>query len=82
MSNGNNVINEDTDESEDNVIKEIIVKDVSTRDKRLNVFIKYIEMQGIRNNSTSFTNNHPLCLLQTDSIYFPASRERNYYGRF
>ena len=80
MSNGNNVINEDTDESEDNVIKEIIVKDVSTRDKRLNVFIKYIEMQGIRNNSTSFTNNRPLCLLQTDSIYFPASRERNYYG--
>ena len=80
MSNGNNVINEDTDESEDNVIKEIIVKDVSTRDKRLNVFIKYIEMQRIRNNSTSFTNNHPLCLLQTDSIYFPASRERNYYG--
>ena len=80
MSNGNNVINEDTDESEDNVIKEIIVKDVSTRDKRLNVFIKYIEMQGLRNNSTSFTNNHPLCLLQTDSIYFPASKERNIYG--
>jgi hypothetical protein len=37
-------------------------------------------MQGLGNNTTSFTNNHPLCLLQTDSIYLPASRERNYYG--
>ena len=80
MSNGNNVVNEDTDESEENVIKEIIVKDVSTRDKRLNVFIKYIEMQGQKNNSTTFSNNHLLCLLQTDSIYLPASRERNYYN--
>ena len=80
MSNGNNVINEDTDESEENVIKEIIVKDVSTRDKRLNVFIKYIEMQGLKKNSNKVTNNHLLCLLQTDSIYLPASIQRKYYG--
>ena len=80
MSNGNNVINQDTDESEDNIIKEIIVKDVSTRDKRLNVFIKYIEMHGLKYNSTSFINNHPLCLLQTDSIYCPASREKKYFN--
>ena len=79
MSNGKHNMNEDTDESDDNIIKEIIVKDVSTSDKRLNVFIKYIEMSKWNNKSDTFVQ-HMLNAFQTDSLYFPASKPKNYYS--
>ena len=52
------------------IAREIIVKDVSTRDRRINVFIKYIE-------DYSFYNNKPpkkyiLIIFQTDSIFIPS----------
>ena len=45
MSNGKNSIKEEDiiNKPEHYFPREIIVKDVSTRDKRINVFIKYIE---------------------------------------
>ena len=57
---------------------EIIVKDVSTRDKRVNVFIKYIEDPRFQlrdpysTNDDKNRNMHLLILIQTDSIYLPA----------
>ena len=69
MSNDNNVI--DTDESDDNVTKEIIVKDVSTKDKRLNVFIKYVELSDFHTLNNEFNNIHLINSFQTDSIYYP-----------
>ena len=73
MSNGNNIINDDTEESDDNITREIIVKDVSTRDKRLNVFIKYVEIPQTCKPSNTFSHPHLINLFQTDSIYIPAS---------
>ena len=87
-SNGNNIINEDIEESEENITREIIVKDVSTSDKRLNVFIKYIEIPKIQPepNKTSYNyfNPHSLILFQTDSIYLPAlyPHKYNYYNYY
>ena len=78
MSNGKHNMNEDTDESDENIIKEIIVKDVSTSDKRLNVFIKYIELLKYKNKSDKFVQ-HMLNSFQTDCFYFPASKPKNYY---
>ena len=84
MSNGNNILNEDIDESDENITREIIVKDVSTIDKRLNVFIKYIQIPDINPNKSSSNNfkNHSLILFQTDSIYLPAlyQHKYNYYN--
>ena len=77
MSNGKHNMNEDIDENDDNIIKEIIVKDVSTSDKRLNVFIKYIEMSKFNNKSDAFVL---LNAFQTDSFYFQASKPKNYYN--
>ena len=79
MSNGKHNMNEDTDESDDNIIKEIIVKDVSTSDRRLKVFIKYIEMSKLNKKSDIFVQ-HTLNSFQTDSLYFPASKPKNYYN--
>ena len=81
MSNGNNKIN---DEIEDNISREIIVKDVSTRDKRLNVFIKYIEIPQTNKNSNTFSEPNLINLFHTDSIYFcacypPKNNYHNYY---
>ena len=77
MSNGKHNMNEDIDESDDNIIKEIIVKDVSTPDKRLNVFIKYIEMSKFNNKSDTFVL---LNAFQTDSFSFQDSKPKNYYS--
>ena len=84
MSNGNNILNEDTDESDENITREIIVKDVSTRDKRLNVFIKYIEIPKIDEITNKYYHYHLLNLFQTDSIYLPASypKKYNYYSNY
>ena len=83
MSNDNNIINDDTDESDDNVAKEIIVKDVSTRDKRLNVFIKYVELSQFNTLNNEFNNIHLINSFKTDSIYvprlYPPKQNRNYY---
>ena len=83
MSNDNN-LNDDTDESEDNIIKEIIVKDVSTRDKRLNVFIKYIEspqskiaIENQKKMKYLNPNNHLLVEISTDSITLSSIGIRN-----
>ena len=84
--NGNNIINEDTDESDENITREIIVKDVSTIDKRLNVFIKYIQLPKINidpnKQSYNYFNHHSLILFQTDSIYLPSlyPNKYNYYN--
>ena len=82
MSNDNNIINDDTDESDDNITKEIIVKDVSTRDKRLNVFIKYVELSEFNTTNNEFNDIHLFNSFQTDSIYVPSlyqKHNRNYY---
>jgi hypothetical protein len=79
MSNGKHNMNEDSDENDENILKEIIVKDVSTSDKRLNVFIKYIEMSNLNNKSDTFVQ-HTLNSFQTDSFYFQASKPKNYYS--
>ena len=60
LNNENILINEVIEENDENFIKEIIIKDVSSSDKRLNVFIKYIEMQNINENmkdKASYDNN-------------------------
>ena len=84
FSNDNNII--DTDESDDNVTKEIIVKDVSTRDKRLNVFIKYVELSEFNTLNNEFNDIHLFNSFQTDSIYFPPLYPKNitqfYYNNY
>ena len=84
MSNGKK-------ETEENIYnngyisREIIVKDVSTRDGRINVFIKYIDdfsfNQKIHNLSIKYNKKkHLLVIFQTDSVYIPASyrsKQRN-----
>ena len=85
ISNDNNIINDDTDESDDNITKEIIVKDVSTRDKRLNVFIKYVELSEFNTINNEFSDLHLFNPFQTDSIYFPSlyqRHNRNYYEKY
>ena len=82
LSNDNNIINDDTDESDENVTKEIIVKDVSTRDKRLNVFIKYVELSKFNTINNEFKNRHLINSFQTDSIYIHSlysKQNTNYY---
>ena len=67
------------------ISREIIVKDVSTRDGRINVFIKYIDdfsfNQKIHNLSIKYNKKkHLLVIFQTDSIYIPSSyrsKQRN-----
>ena len=81
-SNGNNNINDDTEESDDN-IREVIVKDVSTKDRRLNVYIKYIELTKFNKIHNSFTNSvFILNSFHTDSIYCPAIYPRKYYSNY
>ena len=78
MSNGKNLITDDIENNEYLQTREIIVKDVSTRDRKINVFIKYIEdpkfnlikKYSFNNNPT--TKRHILNIFQTDSIYLPS----------
>ena len=84
-SNGNNIINDDTEESDENVTKEIIVKDVSTRDKRLNVFIKYIEINGLNKVKNKINNSHLFNVFHTHSIYLPTlfpKKNNSYYSNY
>ena len=83
MSNGKNIKNEDENESYENIKREIIVKDVSTRDKRLNVFIKYLELPQ-RNELNKYSNSHLLNIFQTDSFFLPSSysQKYNYYKNY
>ena len=82
IKNKNNLVNEEEeDETDENIPREIIVKDVSTKDRRLNVFIKYIELLETNKIANSFTK--PIILFQTDSIYLPSSyqpKKKYYYG--
>ena len=77
MSNGKKVLPENNYIEEVNTAREIIVKDVSTKDKRINVFIKYIEdssFNNIYNNSNKNIKNkkkHQLFIFQTDLIFLP-----------
>ena len=85
LSNDNN-LNVDTEESDDNITKEIIVKDVSTNDKLLNVFIKYIELQNFNTIKNEFKNSNLLNCFQTDSIFLPSlfsiQRTNFYYNNY
>ena len=87
MSNGNVTIEEDSDESDGNIIREIIVKDVSTRDKRLNVFIKYIELPKYNKIKKNSSKHRSIIIFQTDSFTLETSypkynnRYNNYYYR-
>ena len=71
-----NLINEETDE---NQIREIIIKDVSSTDRKLNVFIKYIEMPNINemNQPRVFYYNYALLkYIHIDSFSIPAMYEK------
>ena len=86
MSNGKNDVNKVLENNEYYSIREIIVKDVSTRDKRVNVFIKYIEdprfhlRDSYSINNEKNRNMHLLILIQTDSIYLPAIYDQKNNG--
>ena len=71
LSNGDILINDDLILNNDNIIREIIVKDVCTSDKRLNVFIKYIDNYKKIKSSNNFS--HLLNIFQTDSFFLPSS---------
>jgi hypothetical protein len=83
ISNDNK--NDDTDESDDNVTKEIIVKDVSTRDKRLNVFIKYVELSNYISLKHDINKIRIFNCFQTDSIFIPPlfqTQKTNFYYNY
>ena len=75
LSNGDILINDDLIINNENIIREIIVKDVCTSDKRLNVFIKYIDNFKKIKNSNNFS--HLLNIFQTDSFFLQASFSKN-----
>jgi len=84
-SNSNDNKNDDTDESDENVTKEIIVKDVSTRDKRLNVFIKYVEISGYNSLNHDNKKIRIFNCFQTDSIFLPPlfqTQKTNFYYNY
>ena len=71
-----NLTNEESDE---NQIREIIIKDVSSTDRKLNVFIKYIEMPNINemNQPRVFYYNYALLkYIHIDSFSIPAMYEK------
>jgi hypothetical protein len=75
MSNGKNSKNEEFNDNECYIKKEIIVKDVSTKDKRVNVFIKYIEdnsFNGRKPILNKATKKYLLNIFQTDTLFYPA----------
>ena len=83
ISNDNK--NDDTDESDDDVTKEIIVKDVSTRDKRLNVFIKYVELSNYISLKHDINKIRIFNCFQTDSIFIPPlfqTQKTNFYYNY
>ena len=68
-----NIKNEGNEENEDE-LKEILIKDVSSTDKKLNVFIKYIEMPNINKfiRKNIFDDCNILKYFHVDSFSIPA----------
>ena len=74
-----NLVNGDDIENEEFPLKEIIIKDVSSLDNRLNVFIKYIEipnMNKIFQRKSIYNNSNSLKYFKIDSFYIPASYQK------
>ena len=68
-------IKEGKEESNENDLKEIIIKDISSSDKKLNVFIKYIEIPNIEKyikKNRSINNYVFLKYFQIDSFTIPS----------
>ena len=68
-------IKEVKEESNENDLKEIVIKDISSSDKKLNVFIKYIEIPNIEKyikKNRSFNNYVFLKYFQIDSFTIPS----------
>ena len=60
-------------------LNEIIIKDLSSADNRLNVFIKYIEMPNIKKifqRKSIYNNFNSLKYFQIDSFFIPASYQK------
>ena len=79
LNEDKNLVNEADIENENIPLKEIIIKDVSSSDKRLNVFIKYIEipnMNKIFQRKSIYYNLNLLKYFHIDSFYIPASYQK------
>ena len=75
-----NVLNEmDEADNNSNQIKETIIKDASSSDGKLNVFIKYIEMPNMDETIKKEPFNNNIILLnyfQIDSFFIPAEYQK------
>ena len=79
LNEDKNLVNEADIENENIPLKEIIIKDVSSSDNRLNVFIKYIEipnMNKIFQRKSIYYNLNLLKYFHIDSFYIPASYQK------
>ena len=79
LNEDKNLANEADIENENIPLKEIIIKDVSSSDNRLNVFIKYIEipnMNKIFQRKSIYYNINLLKYFHIDSFYIPASYQK------
>ena len=79
LNEDKNLVNEADIENESIPLKEIIIKDVSSSDNRLNVFIKYIEipnMNKIFQRKSIYYNINLLKYFHIDSFYIPASYQK------
>ena len=79
LNEDKNIENEAHIENEEFPLKEIIIKDVSSSDNRLNVFIKYIEipnMNKIFQRKSIYYNVNLLKYFHIDSFYIPASYQK------
>ena len=79
LNEDKNLVNEADIGNESIPLKEIIIKDVSSSDKRLNVFIKYIEipnMNKIFQRKSIYYNINLLKYFHIDSFYIPASYQK------
>ena len=79
LNEDKNLVNEADIENENIPLKEMIIKDVSSSDKRLNVFIKYIEipnMNKIFQRKSIYYNINLLKYFHIDSFYIPASYQK------
>ena len=75
----NNLGNDADVENDEFPLNEIIIKDLSSADNRLNVFIKYIEMPNIKKifqRKSIYNNFNSLKYFQIDSFFIPASYQK------
>ena len=75
----NNLGNDADVENDEFPLNEIIIKDISSADNRLNVFIKYIEMPNIKKifqRKSIYNNFNSLKYFQIDSFFIPASYQK------